>query len=101
MTTQPTSAKQIHPAAFGALIEALAAICWYKRDLEKFLRRRVTTNPELLAGLDFEDYKRVTADEFIDRLMADEQRYRQLTFDLMTEIAGHGQLPRPEAPRGS
>ncbi|MFB7950072.1 restriction endonuclease [Kitasatospora phosalacinea] len=94
VTVDSTPTQQVHAAAYGALVEALAAICWYKKDLERFLRRRVTGYPELLVGLDFEgDYKRVTADEFVDRLMADEQRYRQLTVDLMVEIASMDSFP--------
>ncbi|WP_189303212.1 restriction endonuclease [Streptomyces cinerochromogenes] len=80
-------AQRIHPAAYGALTEALATVYWYKQDLAKFLRLRSTGHPELIAGLDFDAYKRVFADEFVDRLMADEDRYRDLTLAIMLEIA--------------
>ncbi|MET8703331.1 restriction endonuclease [Kitasatospora sp. NPDC004723] len=93
MTTQSMRAQQIHPGAYGALGEALATIYWYKRDLAQFIRRRVTAHPELLVGLDFEGYKRAVADEFVDRLAEGEGRYRQLTLDLMIEIAGMDSFP--------
>ncbi|KUN25933.1 hypothetical protein AQJ23_16230 [Streptomyces antibioticus] len=72
-------ARQIHPGAYGALIEALASIYSYKKDLKKFLQTRATEHPELLVGLDFDGYKRAFAEEFVDRLMADEEQYRDLT----------------------
>lgn len=80
-------AQRIHPAAYGALSEALATIYWYKRDLATFIRRRAGGYPQLLAGLDFDGYKRAVADEFVDRLMADEDTYRDLTLELMLEVA--------------
>ncbi|HKR51533.1 MAG TPA: hypothetical protein VJT72_18520 [Pseudonocardiaceae bacterium] len=66
-------APRIHPGAYGALIEALASIYWYKKDLKKFIQTRAAEHPELLVGLDFDGYKRVFAEEFVDRLMADEE----------------------------
>ncbi|MFF5126531.1 restriction endonuclease [Streptomyces syringium] len=80
-------AQRVHPAAYGALCEALATIYWYKRDLATFIRRRASGYPQLLSGLDFDGYKRAVADEFVDRLMADENTYRDLTLELMLEVA--------------
>lgn len=93
MTTDSPRTQKIHPAAYGALVEALAVIYWYKKDLRKFLCQRTTESPELVVGIDFDDYKRVVADEFVDRLMADEQAHRQLTLDLMFEVAGMENFP--------
>ncbi|MFH0521832.1 restriction endonuclease [Streptomyces sp. M41] len=86
-------AQRIHPAAYGALTEALATIYWYKQDLAQFIRRRSTGHPELISGLDFDAYKRVFADEFVDRLMEHEDRYRDITLALMLEIAQMTSFP--------
>lgn len=80
-------ARRIHPGAYGALIEALAAIYWYKKDLKKFIQTRAAEHPQLLVGLDFDGYKRAFAEEFVDRLMADEEQYRDLTLKIMLEVA--------------
>ncbi|GAA1890693.1 restriction endonuclease [Streptantibioticus ferralitis] len=93
MTTESTRTQQIHPAAYGALVEALASIYWYKKDLAKFIRHRVTDFPELLVGLDFDGYKRTVADEFVDRLMEGDSRYRELALDLMVEISEMDSFP--------
>lgn len=86
-------AQRIHPAAYGALVEALARIYWYKRDLIKFLRLRASDHPELIAGLDFEGYKIAFAEEFVDRLMEDEDRYRDLTLAIMLEVSQMQSFP--------
>ncbi|MCX5233950.1 hypothetical protein OG824_01700 [Streptomyces prunicolor] len=86
-------AQRIHPAAYGALVEALARIYWFKKDLIKFLRLRASEQPELVAGLTFEDYKIAFAEEFVDRLMADEDRYRDLTLSIMLEISQMESFP--------
>ncbi|WP_405591500.1 restriction endonuclease [Streptomyces sp. NBC_01092] len=95
LTTSRSSARsqRIHPAAYGALSHALAAIYWYKRDLATFIRRRVIDYPELLVGIDFDDYKARFADEFVDRLMEHEEEYRDLTLDLMLEVSQLEEFP--------
>ncbi|NJP46518.1 restriction endonuclease [Actinacidiphila epipremni] len=85
--------QQIHPAAYGSLTEALATIYWYKKDLIQFIRRRSTEHPELLTGLDSNAYKRTFADEFVDRLMADEEQYRDVTLAIMLEISQMESFP--------
>ncbi|MFD9978174.1 restriction endonuclease [Streptomyces sp. NPDC059017] len=86
-------AQRIHPAAYGALTEALSTIFWYKQDLARFLRNRSKGHPELIAGIDFNGYKRVSADEFVDRLMEGEDRYRDLTLAMMLEIVQMPSFP--------
>ncbi|WP_432046280.1 restriction endonuclease [Streptomyces asiaticus] len=93
MERRSSPAHQIHPAAYGALSDALASIYWYKRDLAQFIRRRVSGHPELLSGLDFDAYKRVFADEFVDRLMADEDRYQELALSIMLEVSQLDSFP--------
>ena len=88
-----TTAKQIHPAAYGALVEALAAIYWYKKDLAKFIKVRAREYPSLLNGLDFDAYKRSFAEEFVDRLQEHETQYRDLTLSIMLEVAQMDRFP--------
>ncbi|MFE3547429.1 hypothetical protein ACFXN2_02030 [Streptomyces kronopolitis] len=40
-----------------------------------------------MSGLDYEGYKRAFAEEFVDRLMVDEEQYRDLTLGVMLEVA--------------
>ncbi|MEU5731882.1 restriction endonuclease [Streptomyces antimycoticus] len=87
MTSTPKPAQPISPAAYGALAGALKSIFWYKRDLERFIRLWATDHPSLLAHMDFSGYKWATADEFVDRLMADERQYRDLSLRMMAEVS--------------
>lgn len=101
MASQPGPAKSIHPAAYGKLAMALKSIYWFKADLKTFIYRRAKEHPDLLAGFNFDGYKWQTADEFVDRLMEREDRYRDLTLDIMLEVAGMQSFPelkrRPDA----
>jgi hypothetical protein len=85
--------KPISPAAYGALSKTLHSIVWYKRDLKNLLRRWAQNAPELLTDLDFDDYKWKTAEEFVDRLQADEARYGELAFNLMVELSEMTSFP--------
>ena len=49
--------KIIAPAAINALIEALANIYWYKKELRIFLTHTIS-NSSILAKLNWQDYKR-------------------------------------------
>jgi Restriction endonuclease len=86
----------ISPAAYGALSEALTAIIWNKDAFERYIRRALHGHPELLVGLNFHQLKRIVADELVDRLMADEDRYQSFTLKLMTEIADMDSFPNLE-----
>lgn len=93
MTSTPKPAQPISPAAYGALAGALKSIFWYKRDLERFIRLWATDHPSLLAHMDFSGYKWATADEFVDRLMANEHRYRDLSLRMMAEVSQPTSFP--------
>ncbi|MGV9270274.1 restriction endonuclease [Kitasatospora sp. NPDC003701] len=93
MRNQSARTQQINPAAFSALYEALSVIYHYKKDLEKFLRTRSARHPELVADLDFDGYKRSFAEDFVDRLQADEGKYRDLTLEIMIEVAQMDSFP--------
>lgn len=94
MAAEPASAKPISPAAYGALEAALKHIFWYKSDLEGFIRRWAKGRPELLAGLNFSGYKWQTAEDFVDRLHADESRYGELAIGLMVEVSEMTSFPK-------
>src|SRR5207302_1639676 len=49
--------------------------------------------PELLAGLNFRDMKRVVADQLVDRLIQQEGKYQQVTLRLMLEVASMTRFP--------
>lgn len=97
MTTQAgpqaTPAWDISPGAYGALSEALAVVYWNKPAFHRFMRTFLKDHPELLAGIDFQGPKRAAADEIVDRLMANEPRYRELTWRLMDDIARREVFP--------
>ena len=45
----------------------LAETTWYRKEFESQLRRLLRDAPELLAGLNFQEAKRITADYVVDR----------------------------------
>jgi len=93
VASRSTTAKQINPSAYDALIEALAAIYWYKKDLARFIRVRARDYPALLSGIDFDDYKRSFAQDFVDRLQDREAQHRDLTLAIMLEVAQMDSFP--------
>jgi hypothetical protein len=88
--------KRISAAAYQALRDDIPAIIWYKRPFESFLRTALRDNGELLVGLNFTDTKRVVADQLVDRLIAEEERYRELALRLMLEISSMTKFPNLE-----
>jgi hypothetical protein len=94
MTTHKASTgKRISPNAYQALRETLAVIFWYKRPFESYLRDALADHPELVAGLNFGDLKRRVADALVSRLRQNEDRYQQVTLNLMVEIASMERFP--------
>lgn len=88
--------KKISASAYQALRDAIPVITWNKRPFETFLRTALRDHGELLIGLNFADAKRVVADELVDRLIADESRYRDVTLRLMLEITSMTCFPNLE-----
>ncbi|SRR6266536_527653 len=82
-----STVRRISAGAYQALREALPVVFWYKRPFESYLRMALRDHPELLAGLNFRDAKRLVADELVDRLARGEDPYQQVTLQLMTEVA--------------
>jgi hypothetical protein len=88
--------RKISTSAYQALREALPVITWHKRPFETFLRTALRESPELLAGLNFQEPKRVVADQLVDRLVATESKHQDVTLELMLEIAGMTSFPNLE-----
>jgi hypothetical protein len=85
--------RRVAPGAYQALREALPVIFWYKRPFRTFLHSALREQPELLAGINFDDIKRNVADTLVDRLMQREDRYQEVTLQLMLEIATMQRFP--------
>jgi len=85
--------KRIAPGAYQALREALPSVFWYRRPFRNFLSAALRDHPELLAPLNFDESKREVADALVDRLLANESRYRDVTLDLMLAVAGMERFP--------
>jgi hypothetical protein len=89
----PLKAKRLDARAYNALEDALALICWYKKNLERHLRSALRDVPEILASLDFTVTKRETASLLVDLLMADEERYQDIAVALMLNVAAMESFP--------
>jgi hypothetical protein len=86
-------AKRISANALGALTEALATMFWFKGDLRTYLVA-ASGDREMVASLDWSDYKRRVADEFVQRLAADQDRHRELLLRLMVDVSSVEQFPK-------
>jgi len=97
------AAKRIAPGAYQALRDSLPAVFWHKRPFENYLRAELREHPELLVGLNFTDLKRNVADQLVDRMLHGEDRYRDVTLELMLEIGSMQRFPdlekHEDAPR--
>jgi hypothetical protein len=76
--------KTIAPAALNALKEALVNIYWYKKDLRSFLMNSIS-DPNILARLDWDSFKRNIVTTFIDFLSMRQDIYRDDILRLMSE----------------
>jgi hypothetical protein len=85
-------AKRISPNALQALTDALATIVWYKNDLRAYLIA-ATGEPNLITSLDW-TYKRRAADELVQRLAANQGRYREVLVSLMVDVAALDEFPK-------
>ena len=83
--------RRINPAALHALKEALVLAFWYKKDLRAFLTSCLGRG-ELIAHLDWTDYKRSIVSQLVDSLAADQHRH----FDeLLTLILATADMTDP------
>ncbi len=77
--------KKISPVAINALKEALTNIYWYKSDLRSFITNTIT-NPQILALLNWEDYKRNIASRLVDLLLKNKNTLINDLLRLISEI---------------
>lgn len=95
-----SAAKRLSPAAWDALLEALAVFYWFRRDFEGFLRGELAAYPELLARLDFELPKRQVATALVTTMRSNEVKYQPVAIDLLVRLSefdsGFGHLARLE-----
>jgi len=97
-TVRMATTRRINPAALHALKEALVLAFWYKRDLRGFLTSSLGRG-ELIAFLDWTDYKRTIVAQLVDSLAADQHRHfdELLTLILATaDITDPSHLKRVE-----
>jgi len=66
--------KRLAPAAIVALKEALCQVYWYKGDLRSFLQSCIADR-SIVAGLNWENYKRQIVSDLVDRLCEDQDRH--------------------------
>ena len=86
--------KRVSPVAVDALKDALAAAFWFKEDLRRFLSSAVD-DQRLLAGIDWEgNYKRVSVNEFVDRMARNQDRHLDQLVRLMVDVASLDEFPR-------
>jgi len=78
--------KRISVPATDALADALTCVYWYKRDLKRFLVS-VVKRPELLAQVNWDDYKRNIASSLVGCLARNQDVYQQELLDLMSDIS--------------
>jgi len=78
--------RRINPAALHALKEALVLAFWYKKDLRAFLTASLSRG-ELIAHLDWTDYKRAVVAQLVDSLAADQRRHFDALLTLLLSTA--------------
>jgi multidrug resistance efflux pump len=83
--------RRINPAALHALKEALILAFWYKKDPRGFLTACLGRG-ELIAHLDWTDYKRAIVAQLVDSLAADQHRHFD---DLLTLILATADITDP------
>jgi hypothetical protein len=77
--------RVIAPAALMALQRALTNIYWYKPDLRSFLHHTIDA-PDVLARLNWDDYKRNVIRSLVTFMARDQRRYQDHLLKLMTEV---------------
>jgi hypothetical protein len=83
--------RRINPAALLSLKEALVHAFWYKKDLRAFLTSSLGRR-ELVAHLDWTDYKRAVVGHLVDSLAAEQHRHFD---DLLNLILATAEITDP------
>lgn len=79
--------RHLTHAAWDAILEAVAVFHWWKDDQTRFLRSVLRDYPEVLSRLPIGSSKRVVASELVLILSASEDRYQDVTLELIEELA--------------
>ncbi|WP_119726345.1 restriction endonuclease [Thermomonospora amylolytica] len=90
--------KRVNPAVLHPLKEALTNAFWYKKDLRAFLTSCLGRG-ELIAHLDWTDYKRSIVAQLVDSMAANQHRYFEDLLNLLlatADIADPSHLKRLE-----
>jgi hypothetical protein len=83
-----TQSKRLHPQAYDALTNALAAFQWYKPDFARMLNTLFTADPSVLSGINVRDAtKREVARLLVDRLQRGEDRYQAVTIGVLITLS--------------
>jgi hypothetical protein len=77
--------KIISPTAIVALKEALTNAYWYRKDLRSFLTLCIS-NTNILARLNWEDFKRNIVSNLIDYMAENQKTYQKDILILMSEL---------------
>jgi hypothetical protein len=85
--------KSLPAEAYDALADALAKIFWHKNAFERYIQLTLRDHPELMAGLPFNEAKRLVANELVDRLARRETKYQDFSLSLMREVAAMQDFP--------
>jgi hypothetical protein len=86
-------AQRISATALHALMDALATVFWYKRDLRSFLVA-ATGDPTLIARLDWSAYKRAIVEQLVQHLATHPERYHDLLLRLIVDVAQMDDFPK-------
>jgi Restriction endonuclease len=89
--------KRIAPAAYDALVDALAVVFWNKQPFERCVRLALLEHPEVLESLTFSDPKRQVASDLVMRLAENEARYQPTTLSLMLQLSAMEDFPNLKA----
>lgn len=85
--------KPLPAEANEALADALAKIHWHKNAFQRYMQFALREAPELLAGLPFQETKRIVAHELVDRLAEKERKYRDFTLSFRLEVSAIKDFP--------
>lgn len=85
--------KRVSPNAVEALKDALSAAFWFKSDLRGYLNSALS-DPSLLAGVDWEDYKWSIVDTVVSRMVARPERHHDTIVQLMVDVAAMDDFPK-------
>jgi hypothetical protein len=85
--------QRVSPNAVQALKDALSAAFWFKRDLRGYLSSALA-DEQLLAGVNWEDYKWSIVDVVINRMVQRPERYQTALVQLMVDVAAMQEFPK-------